>query len=289
MPSMKLDAPPWLRALHDGGPPPEDPVAWNLAGLLRGWRDWPGGMDFLDPASPNFAWKRLETALYSDLWGDLFEGRGLRVLDAACGSGRMLVPLAERGHHVVGVDACRPSLEAAQGHLTQRKLEVELHWHDVRMWSGGAFDRVLALELLCYLPDPVEAAAHLASMLAPGGVLVASVEAWPGALLADPSHVSPAALPGILKTRVLSQPGERWLRASDRADLAAILADAGLEVQRIEGTHYLPDGPLTGVVDVERLNEEGYVAAVLTAERAAREDPAIGRLPRAWLAFATKR
>lgn len=289
MPRMHLDAPPWLRALHEGSADPEDPVAWNLAGLLRGWREWPDAMDFLDPASPNFGWKRLETALYTDLCADLFDGSDLRVLDAACGSGRMLVPLAEDGHRVVGIDACRPSLEVAERHLSERGLRAELHWQDVRTYRGGPFDRVLALELLCYLPEPGRAAAHLASMLAPGGVLIASVEAWPGALLADPGGISPTDLPDVLASRVLSQPGERWVQASDRADLAAILTDAGLEVQRIEGTHYLPDGPLGGLVEVERLSEEGYVAALLTAERVAREDPAIGGLPRAWLAVATKR
>jgi 2-polyprenyl-3-methyl-5-hydroxy-6-metoxy-1,4-benzoquinol methylase len=288
MERMHLDAPLWLRALHEGGAAGDDPVAWNLAGLLEGWRTWPEGMDFLDPASPNFRWKALETALYGDLWGDLFEGTRLDVLDAACGSGRMLVPLAAAGHRVVGVDACRPSLEAADRHLRARGLSAELHWADVRTWSGGPFDRIVALELLCYVPDPTAAAAHLASLLKPGGTLVLTVEAWPGALLADPSGIAPADLPEVLRSRVLQQPGERWVRASDRADLGAILRNAGLDVARIAGTHYLPDGPLGGLLDLDRLDDEGYTAAVLAAERAARDDPAVAALPRAWLAVATR-
>ncbi len=285
---MHLDAPPWLAALHEGTPADDDPVAWNLAGLLQGWERWPEGMDFLDPASPNFAWKRLETALYADLWGDLFAAPGLDVLDAACGSGRMVVPLAEAGHRVVGVDACRPSLEATARHLEARGLQAELHWADVRAFEGGPFDRILALELLCYLPDAPAAATHLASLLKPGGTLVMTVEAWPGALLADPTGLEPASLPAALESRVLSQPGERWLRASDRAEVEAILAAAGLEVQSIEGTHYLPDGPLGGVLDLQRLDDEGYTEAILAAERAARQHPAIAALPRAWLAIATR-
>ncbi len=277
-------APDWLRALHEGGAAGDDPVAWNLAGLLRGWREWPEGMDFLDPASPNHQWKRMETALYADLWGDLLGGEGLDILDAACGSGRMMVPLSEH-HRVVGVDACRPSLEAAARHLGD---EAELHWADIREYFGGPFDRILALELLCYLPDPTAAAAHLASLLKPGGTLIATVEAWPGALLADPTGVTPQNLPQTLRTRVLQEPGERWVWASDRSDLASILRGAGLAVQCIEGTHYLPDGPLGGVLNVDRLDEEGSIAAVVTAERAARQDPAIGALPRAWLAIATR-
>jgi SAM-dependent methyltransferase len=289
MRSMIDDAPPWLRALHDGGTSGDDPVSWNLAGLLRGWREWPESMDFLDPGSPNAAWKRLETALYADLWGDLLDGPPMDILDAACGSGRMLVPLAAAGHRVVGVDACRPSLEAAERHLEKQALSATLHWGDVRAHEGGPFDRILALELLSYLPDAPEAAQHLASLLRPGGRLIVTVEAWPGALLADPTGLTPHTLAEALQTRVLSEPGERWVRPSDLADLGAILRVAGFGVLLTAGTHYLPDGPLGGVVDLERLDEEGYTAAVIAAERSAREDPAVSALPRAWLAIATKR
>lgn len=282
---MHDEAPDWLRALHDGEVV-DTPVAWNLAGMLQGWREWPDAMDFLDPTSPNHGWKQLETALYAELWGDLFDGGPHRILDAACGSGRMLVPLARAGHEVVGVDACRPSLEAAARHLGA--TPACLHWADVRRFDAPPFDRILALELLCYLPDADATARHLAGLLRPGGSLVMTVEAWPGALIASPEGVSAEDLPEVVRTRTISQPGERWVRASGSAEVGAILRNAGLQVVRVDGTHYLPDGPLGGTLELDRLGEEGYTAAVLAAERAAREDPAMGAAPRAWLAIATK-
>ncbi len=279
--------PDWLRRLHDGDPSGADPeVAWNLLGLLRGWREWPEAMDFLAPESPNHTWKQLETRLYAAIWGDALAGK-LDILDAACGSGRMLLPLAEAGHRVVGVDACRPSLEAAAKHLGE--LPVELHWHDVRAWqTEQRFDRILALELLCYLPEPAAAAAHLASMLRPGGVLICSVEAWPGALLADSSDLDLEALEAGLDSHILQVSGERWVRASGTGDLAAILRSAGLDVLSVEGTHYLPDGPLAGLVEPERCGEAEYADRVLDLERRLRSDPSLSALPRAWLALARR-
>lgn len=286
MPSL-AHAPDWLRRLHDGDASGAEPeVAANLQGLLRGWREWADAMDFLHPDSPNFAWKQLETRLYEATWGDALEGQ-LDVLDAACGSGRMLHPLAQAGHRVVGVDACLPSLEAAEAHLDG--LPVELHWHDVRAWqTERRFDRVLALELLCYLPDPVAAARHLTTMLRPGGLLICSVEAWPGALLADSADLDLDALDRALATRVLEVPDERWVRASGSDDLAAILRAAGLDVLSVRGTHYLPDGPLSALMEPERCGDEGYIGQVIDLERRLRSDPSLSALPRAWLALARR-
>ena len=65
-------------------------------------------------------------------------------------------------------------------------------WGDIDSCEAleGPFERIVALELLCYLPDPQSTARRLASMLAPGGSLIVSVEAWPGALLTDSTGLS---------------------------------------------------------------------------------------------------
>jgi cyclopropane fatty-acyl-phospholipid synthase-like methyltransferase len=49
-----------------------------------------------------------------DLYLSLALATGDPVLELGCGSGRLLVPLAEAGHRVTGVDQSRPMLERAR-------------------------------------------------------------------------------------------------------------------------------------------------------------------------------
>src|SRR5215210_8633506 len=51
------------------------------------------------------------------LYLDLAAAEGGRVLEVACGSGRVLVPLARAGHDVVGLDASPHMLALARGKL----------------------------------------------------------------------------------------------------------------------------------------------------------------------------
>jgi 2-polyprenyl-3-methyl-5-hydroxy-6-metoxy-1,4-benzoquinol methylase len=289
-------APAWLRAL-DGGP---EPILWNLRGMRAGWEQHPRWMDFLATGSPNFAFKALETALYVDQLGGLPtppEGRVGRALDAACGIGRFTLPLARAGWQVLGVDACEPSLEAAARHLERAAQDepeladrVRLLWDDIDTSAAldGPFDLVIAAELLCYLPDAAATARRLASLLAPGGTLVVSVEAWPGALLADPTGVGVEGLAEAIRERLLAVPDDRWVRPIAAPELAAILEGAGMDVVSVAGTHYLPDGPLMPLLDLERLEEPTYRRRVVELERLLRADPSMAPLPRALLAVARR-
>lgn len=303
---IQQDAPPqWIRELPILPSWVEErPAApWNLCGMLRAWRDYPLAMDFLDPDSSNFHYKALQTRLYRERLSGLLESsdQPLRCLDAACGIGRFLLPLAESGHQVVGVDACEPSLHAAQRHIDHaikrgriaEHNRPQLHWDDVEELSSLSaqkpFDVILALELLCYLHDPRSVTTLLAQRLNPGGHLIVSVEAWPGALLCDPEAIrEPAQLRRALEEGVLAVQGDRWLQAVDAAELASILHSSGLEVLWIEGTHYLPDGPLAACLDLERLSDPSYVDSIVALEQYCSNDRRMNMLPRALLAVAIK-
>lgn len=54
------------------------------------------------------------------------------VLEAGVGTGRMLVPFAEKGIKIEGVDLSPFMLEKCQHHLNERKLEVKLYLQDLQ-------------------------------------------------------------------------------------------------------------------------------------------------------------
>jgi len=70
---------------------------------------------------------------------------GSRVVDMPCGDGRILLQLAKRGHHVVGVDACRKSVRRARDRVRRAGVDARVHLGDMRAPPiEGAFDAVVS-------------------------------------------------------------------------------------------------------------------------------------------------
>ncbi|MEU7381636.1 MULTISPECIES: class I SAM-dependent methyltransferase [unclassified Streptomyces] len=103
---------------------------------------------------------------------------GARVLDAGCGTGRVMIRLAELGYDCVGVDLDASMLAVA------RKQAPELPWFQAdlaafepdRLGIAADFDLVVAAgNILPLLAAGTEAAViqRLAVVLRPGGLLVA--------------------------------------------------------------------------------------------------------------------
>jgi SAM-dependent methyltransferase len=280
--------------------------------MLRAWRDWPLAMDFLDPSSSNFHWKSAQFRLYSALLAEILPGldgrpvdKPLRILDAACGIGRFALPLLRAGHQVDALDGCRPSLDALSRHAAAaaaashaatdspllsrlRLVHGDVDEVPAEPFRADSYDVVLAIELLCYVPEPRATARALASRLRPGGLFIASVEAWPGALLSDPSGLTLNDLESVLHSHVLAVRDERHVRAFDAVGAAAILHAAFLGLRWIRGTHWLPDGPLQALLDPEELAEEGAMARLLRMEELLRREPALVGLPRALVMVADR-
>lgn len=108
---------------------------------------------------------------------DAMVGRGSRILDAGCGTGRVGGELASRGHTVVGVDADPVLIEAARTDhpgatwLTQDLAELDLAGADV----AGPFDVIVSAgNVMTFLAPSTRGLvlANLASVLAAGGRLV---------------------------------------------------------------------------------------------------------------------
>ncbi|TQR82990.1 class I SAM-dependent methyltransferase [Mycobacterium hodleri] len=119
-----------------------------------------------------------------------------RVLDAGCGTGRVAIELARRGHSVVGVDADLGML------ATARTKAPDLSWihadlADLGAHSTETFDVVLlAGNVMIFLAPGTEerVMGELVDRLAPGGLLVAGFSIRPDRLsLAEYDRVAAGA------------------------------------------------------------------------------------------------
>lgn len=157
---------------------------------------------------------------------DAMVGRGSRILDAGCGTGRVGGELASRGHTVVGVDADPVLIEAAQTDhpgatwLTQDLAELDLPGAGV----AGPFDVIVSAgNVMTFLAPSTRGLvlANLASVLAAGGRLVVGFGAGRG--YAFETFFADAAGAGLVAELLLSTWDLRpWSTDSDF--LVAVLA-----------------------------------------------------------------
>ena len=100
-----------------------------------------------------------------------------QILDAGCGTGALLEALRRLpDFEAVGLDFSEAALdfcrERGYGRLVRGDLEA-------MPFTGAQFDAVTALDVIEHVPDDIAAAREIARVLKPGGILVASVPAYP--------------------------------------------------------------------------------------------------------------
>jgi SAM-dependent methyltransferase len=98
---------------------------------------------------------------------------GTRVLDVACGTGNLAIPLARGGAHVTGVDIAANLIVQARERAAAEGLAVQFDEGDAEAlpYSDASFDLVVSMFGVMFAPRPEVAAAELARVLKPGGVL----------------------------------------------------------------------------------------------------------------------
>jgi SAM-dependent methyltransferase len=101
--------------------------------------------------------------------------RDRRVLDLACGSGYGSALLKNAGaSQVIGVDRALECVSYARDRYRRPGIEF-VEGDGMTFVPAGGCDVIVSLETIEHLPDARGFVAHLASLLAPGGILVGSV------------------------------------------------------------------------------------------------------------------
>jgi SAM-dependent methyltransferase len=98
---------------------------------------------------------------------------GAKVLDVACGTGNVSLPLARRGARVTGVDIAPNLLAQARERARAEGLEISFEEGDAEQlpYPDSAFDAVITMFGAMFAPQPERVVAECARVLKVGGQL----------------------------------------------------------------------------------------------------------------------
>jgi len=103
--------------------------------------------------------------------------KGLKALDAGCGGGLASAPLARLGAQVTGIDAGEEAIGAARAYAASAGLNIAFEVSTAEAHAGarpGAYDLVVALEIVEHVADLGAFLGAVETLLRPGGLLVIS-------------------------------------------------------------------------------------------------------------------
>jgi SAM-dependent methyltransferase len=119
-----------------------------------------------------------EIARNSVAAAEAFVGRlripaGARVLDIACGSGNVSIPLARQGAEVTGVDIAPNLLAQARERAAAENLAAEFDEGDAEQlpYADASFDAAVSMFGAMFAPRPEAVVSEVARILRPGGLL----------------------------------------------------------------------------------------------------------------------
>lgn len=121
---------------------------------------------------------------------------GTRVLDVACGTGNLAIPLSRAGAVVTGLDIAPNLLEQARERAAEEGLPAQFDEGDAEQlpYADSAFDAVVTMFGAMFAPRPQIVAAELARVLRPDGRL--AMANWnPGSFTGEMFKVSSRHLP----------------------------------------------------------------------------------------------
>ena len=157
-------------------------------------------------------WYQVRRDILDDLLGALALGPDARLVDVGCGTGGASLVLSRYGH-AVAVDRSADALRLGTSAGRPYRHRVVAAVDQPLPFADGSFDVVCALDILEHLDDDRAAARELRRICKPGGVVIVFVPAF-------------ALLWGY------NDEFSHHRRRYTSAELDAVLADAGLHVER---------------------------------------------------------
>ncbi len=140
---------------------------------------------------------------------------GEAILDVGCGTGSLTLAVGEKANvaAVTGIDLSEPYIAFARSRTEDQRITFETGDACALPYPDGAFDRVLAMLVLNFVPDAPRAVSEMVRVTRPGGITAAAVWDLPGGfpifrMFWDTAAVMDAAAADI-RARYFSSPFTR--------------------------------------------------------------------------------
>jgi 2-polyprenyl-6-hydroxyphenyl methylase/3-demethylubiquinone-9 3-methyltransferase len=182
--------------------------------------------------------------------------KGLRMLDIGCGAGILSEPLARLGAEMVGADPSEENIAVASAHAEDNGVEVDYRatTAEALAAAGETFDVVLAMEVVEHVNDVGEFVATCASMVKPGGLMIAAT------LNRTLKSFALAIVGAEYILRWLPRGTHQWDKFVTPQELERAIESAGLNVTGERGVIYNP------LADRWQLSSDMDVNYMLVAE-----------------------
>jgi 2-polyprenyl-6-hydroxyphenyl methylase/3-demethylubiquinone-9 3-methyltransferase len=185
--------------------------------------------------------------------------KGLRILDIGCGAGILSEPLARLGAEMVGADPSEENIAAASAHAQESSVAVDYRATTAEDLAaqGEHFDVVLAMEVVEHVTDVGDFVATCASMVKPGGFMIAAT------LNRTLKSFALAIVGAEYILRWLPRGTHQWDKFVTPQELEAAIERSGLNVTAERGVVYNP------FADRWQLSADMDVNYMLVAEKTA--------------------
>ena len=223
----------------------------------------------MSTAASQVIWHDTECGGYAadlEAWDRLASGSRGPILELGCGTGRVALHLARRGHDVWAIDADADLLAATRERATAEGLSVRTEQADVRELDlGREFSLAVAamqfIQMIGAEADRADALRRVAAHLEPGGRLAAAIlDGMPEDLTG-----APAPLPDIREVngRVYSSLPADVIADGPRLELRRLRQEVGADGTMAESEH----AESLWLLDPEVLEREGQPAGLEPRDR----------------------